>query len=72
MKRISISIVVVASAIGLTASLAGAASSGPRLASVPYAPGSVYVYSSSGEKIGTMTGQGLTTRLITVTGEVSG
>ena len=72
MKRISLSIVVVASAIGLTASIAGAAPSGPRIAPVPYAPGSVYVYSSSGEKIGTLTGQGLTTQLITVNGERSG
>jgi hypothetical protein len=72
MKRISLSIVVVGSAIGLTSSLAGAAPSGARLAPVPYAPGSAYVYSSSGEKIGTLTGQGLTTRLITVSGEVSG
>ena len=72
MKRISLSIVVVVSAIGLTASLAGAAPSSPRLAPCPYAPGSVYVYASSGDKIGTMTGQGLTTRLIAVTGGVSG
>jgi hypothetical protein len=74
MKRISLSIVVVASAIGLTSSLAGAAPLPiQRTAPVPYAPGSVYVYSSSsGHKIGTLTGHGLTTRLITVTGEVSG
>jgi hypothetical protein len=72
MKRISLSFVVVASVLGVTSSLAGAASSGARLAPVPYAPGSAYVYSSSGEKIGTLTGQGLTTRLITVSGEASG
>ena len=72
MKRITISIVVVASAIGLTSSLAGAAPSGPRVAPVPYAPGSTYVYSSSGAKIGTLTGQGLTTQFNHVTGQISG
>ena len=72
MKRISLSIVVVASAIGLTSSLAGAAPSGARVVPVSYAPGSMSVYSSSGTKIGTLTGQGLTTQLNGVNGEVSG
>ena len=74
MKRLSLSIVVVASAIGLTSSLAGARPLPvQRTVAVPYAPGSVYVYStSSGRKIGTLTGQGLTTQLNGVRGEVSG
>ena len=68
MKRAAI-IIAVTAALGVTASLAGAA--GPRLSSVPYAPGSQYVYSGSGEKIGTLTGRDLGTQFNTVEGQVS-
>ena len=62
MKRTAIVVAVVA-AIGAISSVAGAA--GPNRP-VPYAPGSEYVYSSSGERMGTLTGQNLTTQFNTV------
>jgi hypothetical protein len=62
MKRTAIVVAVVA-AIGAISSVAGAA--GPNRP-VPYAPGSEYVISSSGERVGTLTGQNLTSQFNTV------
>jgi hypothetical protein len=62
MKRTAIVVAVVA-AIGAISSVAGAA--GPNRP-VPYAPGSEYVYSGSGQRVGTLTGQNLTTQFNTV------
>lgn len=70
MKRTAIAIAVaVVAAIGAISSVAGAAGTSNR--PVPYAPGSEYVYSGSGEKLGTLTGQHLTTQFNTVEGLVS-
>lgn len=66
-KRTAIVVAVVATA-GAIASIAGA--TGQNRA-VPYAPGSEYVFTSSGHKVGTLTGQNLTAQLNTVRGEVS-
>jgi hypothetical protein len=71
MKRTTV-ILAVATTIGLISSVAGAASSGPSTKPVGYAPGSVYVYSSSGDKLGTLTGDGLNTQFLTVLGHRSG
>ena len=68
MRRAAI-IVVVALALGLLAAVAGAA--GPRVVPVPYAHGSEYVYSGSGQKVGTLTGSGLGTQLNVEVGQVS-
>ena len=68
MKRAAL-IIAVSAALGVTTSLAGAA--GARLAPVPYAPGSEYVYSGSGKKLGTLTGSGLGTQFNTVKDLVS-
>ena len=67
MKRTAIVVAVIA-AVGAIGSVAGAAGSNRP---VPYAPGSVYIVSSSGERVGTLTGDNLTTQLNTVQGEVS-
>jgi hypothetical protein len=69
MKRTAAIAVTVVAVLGVTSSLAGAA--GARRAPVPYAPGSEYVYSSSGAKLGTLTGQNLTAQFNTVQGLVS-
>ena len=70
MKRTAITLVLaVVVAAALLASLAGAA--GPRLAPVPYANGSEYVYSGSGDRVGTLTGSGSGTQLNGETGQVS-
>jgi predicted membrane protein len=69
MKR-AVLIIAVTAALGVTTSLAGAAG-GARLAPVPYAPGSEYVYSGAGEKLGTLTGSGLGTQFNTVKDHVS-
>ena len=63
MKRTAIVVAVVA-VIGAITSVAGAA--GTRQSPVPYAPGSEYVYSGSGQRMGTLTGQNLTTQFNTV------
>jgi hypothetical protein len=36
---------------------------------VRYAPGSSYVFSSSGQKLGTLNGSGLNTQFLTVVGD---
>ena len=69
MKRIAAIVLATLAVLGATSSLAGAA--GTRRAPVPYAPGSEYVYSSSGKRIGTLTGQNLTTQFNTVLDLVS-
>ena len=69
MKRTATIVVAAVAAFGVTTSLAGAA--GARRAPVPYAPGSEYVYSSSGKRIGTLTGQNLTSQFNTVQDLVS-
>lgn len=69
MKRIAAVVLATLAVLGATSSLAGAA--GARTAPVRYAPGSAYVYSSSGERIGTLTGQNLTTEFHTVLDLVS-
>ena len=71
MNRIVLILATVAAAIGVTSSFAGAASTGPRTSPVPYAHGSEYVYSSSGKKVGTLTGSGLGAELGTPEGLVS-
>jgi hypothetical protein len=68
MKRTAL-IIAVTAAVGVTSSVAGAA--GPRLVPVPYAHGSEYVYSGSGERVGTLTGSGLGTQFNTVEDQVS-
>jgi len=68
MKR-ALVIVAVVTVFVVMSSLAGAV--GSRRAPVPYAPGSEYVYNGSGAKIGTLTGQNLTSQLTTVQGLVS-
>jgi hypothetical protein len=68
MKRTVIA-VALATVIGIGTTVAGAASSGPRTEQVRYAPGSEYVYSSSGKKIGTLNGSGLNTQFLTVVGD---
>lgn len=62
MKRTAIVVAVVA-VIGAISSLAGAAGTSRP---VPYAPGSEYVFSSSGQRVGTLTGQNSTTQFNTV------
>jgi hypothetical protein len=70
MKRLVLTVVVVVVVtVALVSSLAGAA--GPRLAPVPYAHGSEYVYSGSGERVGTLTGSGIGTQLNGDSGSVS-
>lgn len=68
MKRTAIIVAVVA-VVGAISSVAGAAGTSRP---VPYAPGSEYVSSSSGERMGTLTGQNLTTQFNTVEGNTSG
>ncbi len=68
MKRTAL-IIAVTAAVGVTSSVAGTA--GPRLVPVPYAHGSEYVYSGSGERVGTLTGSGLGTQFNTVEDQVS-
>jgi hypothetical protein len=67
MKRTAIVVAIVA-VVGAISSVAGAGTSNRP---VPYAPGSEYVISSSGERVGTITGQNLTSQLNTVQGLVS-
>jgi hypothetical protein len=69
-KRTVIALAV-ATVVGIVSTVAGAASSGPRTEQVPYAPGSEYVFSSSGKKVGTLIGNGLSPQFLTVTGERS-
>jgi hypothetical protein len=60
---------VLASAFLVTSAIAGAA--GPGRVPVPYAPGSEYVYSGAGLKIGTLTGRDLGLQFNTVRHQVS-
>jgi hypothetical protein len=68
MKQRTAIVVAVVAAVATVASVAGAA---PQNRPVPYAPGSEYVISSSGQRVGTLTGQNLTSQLNTVEGLVS-
>jgi hypothetical protein len=72
MKR-TIVVLTTATVVGVVSSVAGAASSGPRTEPIRYAPdsGSVHVYSSSGKKLGTLTGDRLNTQFVSVVGGVS-
>ena len=63
MKRTAIVVAVVA-VVGAISSVAGAAGTSNR--PVPYAPGSEYVISGSGQRVGTLTGQNLTAQFNTV------
>jgi hypothetical protein len=67
-KRLVILLVLVVAAAGAS-SLAGAASSEPSSAPVPYAPTSSYVFDQSGKRLGTLTGDGLNSEFITVSGQ---
>src|SRR5919201_607813 len=51
-------ILAIAVAVAVVSSVAGAASSGPSTKSVSYAPGSEYVFDSSGKKVGALNGGG--------------
>ena len=67
-KRIAVVAAVTASAAVLS-SLAGAASSSPTTVPLSYAPDSLAVYSSSGERMGTLTGSGLNTEFVSSSGQ---
>jgi hypothetical protein len=63
-KRIVVLAVAIAAVI--ISSVAGAASSGPSTKPVRYAPGSEYVFDSSGKKVGTLNGTGLNTQFLSI------
>ena len=67
-KRIVVILAIAAAAV-VTSSLAGAAPSGPTTAPVRYAPSSSYVFASSGERMGVLTGDGLDTQFVTSSGQ---